>query len=282
MSIIIDRAQVELNKHQHRVVAQMYSEAVIENTMVENITYNSDGLKVKGYIATPKAEGSYPVILWNRGGYKDQGALDDLTAYLILASTAVWGYVMIATQYRGNRGSEGKEHWGGHDLDDALNLLKAIDELPNADPKRVAIEGASRGGMTTYRALAVEHRFKCAIVHAGLADLFEMESWREDFGQLVEKISRDMTVEEKQQCLAGVSGVYLAEKFPKNCPILLMHGDNDLRVPISQSEAMARELKRLGIPYSFEVIKGGGHVALKDGSYKQVDILRKAWLEKYL
>ena len=282
MAIILERTQVELNKHQHRVVAQMYSEEVIEKTTVENITYNSDGLKVKGYIAAPKAEGKYPVILWNRGGYKDQGGLDDLTAYLILASTAAWGYVVIATQYRGNRGSEGKEHWGGHDLDDSLNLLKAIDELPMADHERVAIEGASRGGMTTYRALAVEHRFQCAIVHAGLADLFEMESWREDFGKLVEKISRDMTVEEKQRCLAGVSGVYLAEKFPKNCPILLMHGDNDQRVPISQSEAMARELKRLGLPHSFEILKDAGHVALKDGSYKQVDLLRQTWLEKYL
>ena len=61
-----------------------------------------------------------------------------------------------------------------------------------------------------------------------------------------------------------------------------MHGTNDYRVSISHSEAMAKELSRLEHPHELIKIKNGGHVSLKDGSYKEIDKLRKAWLKKYL
>lgn len=281
-SLIIDRKIVTANNFQKQMINKMFSSEVYENTIVENITYNSGGLKVKGYIAAPKEPGSYPVLLWNRGGYKERGALEDLTAFLILASTAVWGYVVVATQYRGNMGSEGSEDWAGKDLDDALNMLKVAEELPQADMTRVAIEGASRGGMTTYRILARDHRFKCGIVHAGLADLFAMEEYDQHFAKLVEKITSDCTPDGKRQKLSEISGVYLTDKFPNSCPILLLHGDADTKVPISQTESLVNELKKSEIPHEFVVIKGGTHVSLKDGSYREIDIHRKKWLEKHL
>lgn len=281
-SIITDRKIIEPNRFQRSTVNKLFASEVYEQTTLEQITYLSDGLKINGYIASPKTEGKYPVLLWNRGGYKDRGALSELTAFLILASTAVWGYTVVATQYRGNMGSEGEEDWAGKDLDDALMMLTVAEELPQADMSRVAIEGASRGGMTTYRALTKDDRFKCAIVHAGLADLFEMEAYDEHFAELVDKFTANMTPDEKRQKLASISGQYLAEKFPKTCPILLLHGDADKKVPLAQSKALADELKRLDHPHEFIVIKDGGHVSLKDGSYKEIDKHRKAWLEKYL
>jgi len=65
-------------------------------------------------------------------------------------------------------------------------------------------------------------------------------------------------------------------------PLLLMHGTADARVPISQSEDLCAELKRAGKPVEFVRIEGGGHVALKDGSYREVDRYRKEWLGRYL
>lgn len=281
-SLITNKSLVTPNVFQKTMIEKLYDKSVYENTIVENITYLSDGLQVKGYIASPKESGNYPVLLWNRGGYKDQGALEELTAFLILASTAVWGYVVVATQYRGNMGGEGKEDWGGKDVDDALTMLQVAEELPNTDMTRIAIEGASRGGMTTYRALDREHRFKCAMIHAGISDLFELEKHDEKFAKLIDKITADMSPDERTTKISSLSGVYIAEKFNKECPILLMHGTSDNRIPISHSEAMAKELTRLEHPHQFVKIENGGHVALKDGSYKEIDILRNAWLEKYL
>jgi len=264
------------------IVAKTYSQDVLDRTIVERITYLSEGLKINGYIARPSEPGRYPVLLWNRGGFGDRGALDDLRAYLILASTALWGYVVLATQYRGNMGSEGEEDWGGRDVYDALNLLKVGEQLEYCDMSRVAIEGASRGGMTTYRALTLDDRFKCAMVHAGVSDLYALADRRGGFAETLNAMFENLPPNEKERELAKRSAVYFADRFPDSVPLLLMHGTDDKRVPMAQSEDLAAELKRLGKPFELVRIEGGGHVALKDGSYREVDRHRKRWLERYM
>ena len=279
---LLSSSPVSLNKAMRSIVKKTYSEAVLEETTVEDITYLSDRLKVKGYIARPTAEGRFPVLLWNRGGFGDAGALDDLRATLILASTAQWGYVVMGTQYRGNMGSEGEEDWGGKDVDDALNLLKVAETLEYCDMNRVAIEGASRGGMTTYRALVREDRFRCAITHAGVADLYSLSELRGDFAEQMDRMFGDLPPNEKERECAKRSAVYFADRFPDTCPLLLLHGTADRRVPISQSEDLAAELKRYDKPFELVRLEGGGHVALKDGSYREADKHRKRWLEKHV
>ncbi|UCD95391.1 MAG: prolyl oligopeptidase family serine peptidase, partial [Candidatus Zixiibacteriota bacterium] len=169
--IIRKREIVTPGAHVATTVKRLYSENVIEKTILEKITYISGGLNINGYIARPNEKGPFPVLIWNRGGNEEKGALDDLRAYLVLASTAVRGYVVLATQYRGNMGSDAVEDWGGDDLTDALNMIEVAKNLPECDTEKIAIEGASRGGMTTYRALLEYNRFKCAIVHAGITDV---------------------------------------------------------------------------------------------------------------
>jgi dipeptidyl aminopeptidase/acylaminoacyl peptidase len=282
-SIITNRENIIPNHFQKNMIKKMFDVSVFEKTIVEKIDYLSDNLNVKGYISYPNnIDNKYPVLLWNRGGYQDGGAIDELTSFLILASTAVWGYVVVASQYRGNMGGDDSEDWGGSDVNDALRMLDIAAELPFTDMSRVAIEGASRGGMTTYRAMAIDQRFKCAIVHAGISDLFEMEQHDKHFASIIEQYSKELTPDEKQTKLASMSGVYIAEKFNKNCPILLLHGTSDERVPITQTESMAKELKRLSHPHKYIPIEKGGHIALKDKSYKEIDIYRKEWLKKYL
>ena len=120
---IVTSAPVELKRAEANAVARMYNPQVLDDVTVERITYMSDGLKINGYLARPNAPGHYPVLIWNRGGTDDRGALNDLTAYLILASTAQWGYIVLASHYRGNLGSEGVDEWGGNDVNDAASLI---------------------------------------------------------------------------------------------------------------------------------------------------------------
>lgn len=282
IATLVDSHPVTLKPVAAGIVEKMYDRAVIDDTVVEKITYLSDGFKVKGYIARPKAEGRYPVIIWNRGGYGLHGSLEDLTAYLILASTAVWGYVMLATQYRGNHGGEGVEDWGGEDVRDAYNLIGLAETLPYCDVNRIAVEGASRGGMTTYRLLTMVNRFKCAIVHAGIADVDKLCDAREDFCRLTDKLWGDLPVAQRFEEVRKRSAIQIADQFPKSTPILLLHGTADTKVPISQSIALAQVLTKLGHPHELVTIPDAGHVSLKDGSYREIDGHRKRWLGRYL
>lgn len=279
---LIDREMVSLNRAMRSIVARHYSEAVVDETVVEKITYLSDDLKIKGYLARPKGEGPWPVLIWNRGGTGDRGALDELRAHLVLASTAHWGYVVLATQYRGNMGGEGTEEWGCTDVNDALNLLPIADHMPQADTSRMGIEGASRGGMSAYCALRQEDRFKCAVIHAGITDVFELMERSERFKSFLEERLAHMSVDEQRRELSERSALYFADHLPKSTPIMLLHGDRDKVIPIEQSEAMVKELKRVGIEHEYVVLEGGGHHAHKDGSYKEMDRHRRRWLDKWL
>lgn len=279
---LIEIQAVELNRPFQATVLRLYDRSVLENTVVERLRYRSDGLQVAGYMARPKEPGVYPVLLWNRGGYAADGALTDLTAYLILASTAVWGYVVLATQYRGNDGGEGTEDWGGDDVNDAYNLISVAGQIPECDTNRIAVEGASRGGITTYRLLTMYPDFKCAIVHAGTTDLPALAQARTGFFTFMRQLFGAGTPEAYEAALRRRSAVYWAEKFPRKTPILMLHGTTDDRIPVDQSLKLDSLLTQYQVPHELVLIQGGGHIALKDGSYRDIDRYRKNWLKKYL
>jgi dipeptidyl aminopeptidase/acylaminoacyl peptidase len=280
--IIRRRERVKLNKAQRTVIEQLYGDSIIEDTIVEKIGYLSDGLVISGYIARPRKEGPFPVLIWNRGGSGVKGALTALNAYLLLASTAVWGYLVLGTQYRGNMDSEGEEDWGGGDLTDSLNLIKVARNIQDCDTDRIAVEGPSRGGMTTYRAVKEYRKFKCAVVHAGIADVGRLVETKPSFAKFVEKRFGGLSAKERDEAIKSLSAVHFAKELPKDVPFLIMHGSADSTVPIEQSELIVRELEKYGIPHKYVVLEGGTHVALKDGSYREMDRHRRAWLDKYL
>jgi len=116
--------------------------------VVESITYISDGLKVKGYVAYPAdTSKKYPCVIWNRGGISEKGVIDSYTARGLFGQIASWGYVVFASQYRGNAGGEGTDEFGGDDVNDVLNLIPLANGLEFADTEKWGIEGWSRGGL---------------------------------------------------------------------------------------------------------------------------------------
>jgi len=74
-----------------------------ENSEYYTLTYWSDGLRVTGFFGRPKGEGVYPAIIYNRGGCREYGALQGWEIVPLVEA----GYVAVASQYRGNAGSEG-------------------------------------------------------------------------------------------------------------------------------------------------------------------------------
>lgn len=223
------------------------------------ITYLSDGLKVTGYLAEPKAKGNYPCIISNRGGNRDFGQWEPVSIAFFLGRLASWNYVVVASQYRGNDGGEGKEEFGGKDIDDVLNLIPMLDQLPNADTSRIGIEGGSRGGMMTYLALKRTCRFKAAVVNSGAANAFTNIRARPEMDSFVNAELIPNYKANKEEELKARSAVYWADKMCKTTPLLILQGSSDWRVTAAEPLELLLKLYEYKHPTRFILYEGGSH-----------------------
>ena len=254
---------------------QVVTEAKYE---IYHISYLSDGLKVKGYLAQPKTPGIYPAVIWNRGG-----ALEDPTLTPAkLAPYAQNGYVAVGSQYRGNLGSEGREEFGGADVNDVLNLIPVLKSLPNVDAGRIGMVGYSRGGMMTYVALKEQtlrgtNDIKAACTIAGPTDLFMLAEERpkllnERLVPLIGGTPQEVSAEYEAR-----SAVYWADKI--NVPLLIQHGEADLSVSVEESRKLAELLDKNGKVYKLITYPGDDHgLSGHQGGLPKIF----AWFEKYL
>lgn len=254
--------------------------ALIEAVEVRAITYSSDGLRVKGWLVRPKGNATLPCVIFNRGGNREFGAISARAAALQLGRVASWGYVVVASQYRGNAGGEGREEFGGADVNDVLHLVPLLRSLPGADASRIGMYGWSRGGMMTYLALARTDAIAAAVVGAGMADAFDNvrrrpEMERGVFAELVPGFAAD-----REAALASRSAVRWAEKLAPRTPILLLHGTADWRVHPGESLAMAARLLELKRPFRLALLEGGDHGLSEHRA--EADRLAREWLDRYV
>ncbi len=247
---------------------------------IKVITYLSDGLKVKGYLAAPKNGSKLPCVIYNRGGNREFGALDDLRAARLLGRIASWGYVAVGSQYRGNAGGEGKEEFGGKDVNDVLNLIPLLKALPQADASRIGMYGWSRGGMMTYQALARTDEIAAAIVGAGNTDQFDGVKRRPEMEQHVLSQLIPNYAENKEAELTARSVIRWPEKLHKKTPLLILHGSADWRVHPSNSLRLVPKLYELNHPLRFVFFEGGDHGLSEHRA--EVDRIVKDWLDRYV
>ncbi len=254
--------------------------AAIEKVEVRAVTYSSDGLRVTGWLVRPKGDETLPCVIYNRGGNREFGALTARAAAVQLGRIASWGYVVVASQYRGNAGGEGREEFGGADVNDVLNLVPLLRSLPRADASRIGMFGWSRGGMMTYLALARTDAIAAAVIGAGMADAFDNVKRRPEmergvFAELVPGFAAD-----REAALAARSAVRWAEKLAPRTPLLLLHGTADWRVRPGEAMAMAERLLELKRPFRFVLFEGGDHGLSEHRA--EADRLARDWLDRYV
>lgn len=255
------------------------SRQILEEVAVSAITYSSDGLKVKGYLAVPKKGDRLPAVIFNRGGNRSFGEITEEGAITRLGGLARSGYIVVASQYRGNDGGEGKEEFGGADVNDVLNLIPLLESISKVDPARIGMYGWSRGGMMTYLALTRTDRIAAAIVGSGVADLPDMLSRRPEMGDVFVELIPGYG-EKKDEVLAARSAVRWPEKLSKKTPILILAGTADWRVAPKQALDMAAALLDAKHPFRLVMFEGGDH-GLTDFR-PEVDRLVQDWLDRYV
>jgi len=277
---IVERKIIELTAQRNKMIVSGWGIETLENSVVEQITYISDGLKVKGYLAYPikKDENTkYPCIIWNRGGVGENGAIDPFTARGMFGQMAAWGYVVFAPMYRGNSGGEGAEDLGGKDVNDILNLIPLADDIPGADTTLWGIEGWSRGGMMTYIALTKNPVFKCAVLSGAISDLREYVEGGSKTGAFFREALGPV---EFEKILESRSIINFPQKLPKHTAMLIIHGGGDETVSPMQSINLSVKLLQLGVPHRLVILEEGNHFLTRHR--REVDQMRKEWYKKYL
>ena len=267
LSVLNDRNGEIVEQKQAKVVSEFK-----DKIDFHKIRYLSDGLEVVGFIFKPKNLNSkLPVLIFNRGGNREYGKLSSkLFKYLsFLASN---NYVVLASQYRGNDGGQGREQFGGTDINDVLDLIPLAKSLQFTDPNNIFMLGFSRGGLMTYLAIKYDAPINAAAVVGGITDLWrwygERSGVRITLGQLV---GLDKKEYDKR------SAVHWPEKI--NVPILILHGARDGRVSVQQAKELSKKLDELGKEHELVIFPTGNHSI---GNYKPVRNTKIfEWFEKH-
>ncbi|PKL08428.1 MAG: peptidase, partial [Spirochaetae bacterium HGW-Spirochaetae-7] len=241
--------------------------------------YSSDGLAIQGFVAKPRTSGPYPCIIYNRGGNRDFASISPAVATNLLCRIASWGYIVVASQYRGSMGGEGLDQFGGDDVDDVLNLIPLLESEARADSTRIGMYGGSRGGMMTYLAMTKTDRIRAAAVRCGVSDL---TSWKDDRGDMESVFSElipgfdpadDSTLIER-------SAVYWPEKLCKSTPILLLQGTADWRVSPASALRFAEALLSVRHPFRLVMLEGSDH-ALSE-HLPERDRQAREWFDRFV
>ncbi|MGH9929947.1 MAG: tetratricopeptide repeat protein [Pyrinomonadaceae bacterium] len=228
------------------------------------IRYFSDGLKISGFIYKPKTTTGkkFPVVIWNHGNIEEASSIgvENYNDIYEMYRLAAEGFVVIASQYRGIGGSEGKDEVGGADLDDVMNLFPLARSLGYADMDRVFMWGFSRGGLMTLQAIKRGAPIKAAVVVGAPTDTVEAIK-NPATEQFYRTIWPDFD-KRREEHAANRSPVLWADKI--TMPLLIIQGGADPGLPPRQAWKLAEKLDELGFLYELIVYARDNHAVSRN------------------
>ncbi|MFB8274822.1 S9 family peptidase [Nocardia colli] len=218
------------------------------------------------YLAGPRdGDRAKPTVLlvhggpWRRTGWE----FDSRRAWL-----AEQGFLVLEPNFRGSIGfgagwvNAADGQWGATMQDDLEDTLDWAIRRGYADPARIALVGGSYGGYAVLQLAATSTRaFRCVVALSPLTDLVDFvtnlpAAWR-TAAPMVRRRIGDPGLSEQRRQLARHSPVGNAATV--RCPVLLVHGANDARVPVEMSSRMFLALARSGRDATLALFPDEGH-----------------------
>jgi len=255
---------------------------------LEKFSIERGGMEIECRMLFPpdfSPERKYPLVVDIHGG-PHSVFYDTFNPLQQVLATA--GYLVLCVNPRGSS-TYGLEFvkavlrdWGGEDF---LDIMAAVDEVctrPYVDSERLGVHGYSYGGYMTAWIVGQTDRFKAAVVGAPCIDLTSF--WgTSDIGVPFGETQWGGTRFERVEELLRRSPITYAPNV--KTPVLLLHGEEDLRCPIEQSEQYFAALKRLGKEVEFVRFPGCSHLFMRVGHPKmRVEYLKrvKEWFDRHL
>jgi dipeptidyl aminopeptidase/acylaminoacyl peptidase len=245
-----------------------------------------DGLSLEGWLLKPAvADGQrLPLVMQVHGGPHGQYGWTFFHEFQILAGLG------FAVFYMNPRGSDGYgeefkravvRDWAGEDYHDLMTSLDQLVERGFVDWERMGIAGGSYGGYMTNWAIGHTDRFRAAVAMRSICDLVSEYTQHDIVPWGMEELGPPpwSNLEE----LWNRSPIKYVQNI--HTPLLLTHGEMDLRCAISQAEEMFGALHLLGREVQLVRFPGESHDLSRSGRPdRRVERLRRicGWFEKYL
>jgi len=249
----------------------------------------SDGKMIHNWVIYPPdfdPNRSWPMLTYCQGGPQSQigQSFSYRWNFHLMASK---GYVVLAVNRRGLPGfgqswnDEISGDWGGQAMQD---ILAATDEMMTEsyiDRHRLAAVGASFGGYTVYWLMGHhEDRFRCMIAHCGVFNLESMYGSTEELFF----VNYDMggpywRSDALQSRYAAFSPHRFVAKW--KTPLLVIHGEKDFRVPVTQGMEAFTAAQVEGVPSRFLYFPNEGHWVTSPQNSVLWQRVFFDWLAKY-
>ncbi|UJP63740.1 S9 family peptidase [Mongoliitalea daihaiensis] len=252
----------------------------------------ADGFEIDYWVMPPvdaKEGVKYPTILNMHGGPSAMWGPGEFSMWHEFQVMAAKGYGVVYANPRGS-GGYGKafqkgnfQDWGDGPASDVLAALdKASEEYSWIDKDQYFLTGGSYAGYLTAWIVGHDHRFKAAFAQRGVYELTfflgEGNAWRlvpNHFGYPWEEgVKEIMDYNSPQTYVQNIQ-----------TPLLIKHGDQDLRTGVRQSELLYKSLKILGKPVEYVRYPGEGHELSRSGAIpRRIDRMARIieFFERYV
>jgi len=233
------------------------------------IQYKSrDSMTINGYITLPagytmETAKDLPAVVNPHGGpwARDGWYFNPEVQFL-----ANRGYAVLQVNFRGSTGYGRKfwessfKQWGLKMQDDVTDGTKWLIDQGIADPKRIAIYGASYGGYTTLEGIVKEpDLYTAAVDYVGVSNLFTFLKTIPPYWKPMLDMMYDMVGNPKTDSLQFVTTSPALNADKIKTPLFIAQGANDPRVKKAESDQMVEALKKRGITVQYMVKDNEGH-----------------------
>jgi len=253
----------------------------------EIVHYKSeDGTVISAVMLVPfnlKRDGTAPGVVVPHGGPTGQ-TLDRFSRLAVALASR--GYVVIQPNPRGSTGygeafqKANYKDLGGGDLVDEVYGAKFLTDTGFVNPKKIGITGGSYGGFMTLMAVGkTPDVWAAGVSQYGIINWYEMLKHEDASLQAYQRSLIGDPVTDKAVYDAASPMTHIRKT---KAPLLVLQGENDIRVPRGQAAEVVATLKEVGATVDVHYYPEEGHGFVKREN--QIDALQRTvdWFDKYL